>query len=296
MAYCSNCGKELVEGAKFCYDCGAPAQPVENERKTIYDGEIHKCPNCGDTIDAYEAVCEACGYEIRGRKATYSDKLSDDGKKRKNSTDLTEKDMAKITLIRSFPIPNTKEDLLEFIIAAAANINITRVEGWDDISHSEVAISEAWQAKLEQAYEKAKVGFSTSVEFEKVQDIYQGVKMAVSKQRKKSKYISITCIVGIILFIVVLWGFIGFDIISDKREIRKENERLNEIVEEIYNEIDVENYTSARIKASSLVFAVSNDYSNDYEEYWDKKRDEIVSVIDNVEGITVDTEITDKDN
>lgn len=32
--FCSNCGKELVEGAKFCSECGAPVGAiVANERK-----------------------------------------------------------------------------------------------------------------------------------------------------------------------------------------------------------------------------------------------------------------------
>lgn len=48
MAFCTNCGYQLTEGAKFCFNCGTkvnmqePSQDVH--RKVAYDGEIHKCP------------------------------------------------------------------------------------------------------------------------------------------------------------------------------------------------------------------------------------------------------------
>ena len=38
----------------------------------VFEGTIHKCPNCGDILDAYESVCEACGYERRGANSTSS--------------------------------------------------------------------------------------------------------------------------------------------------------------------------------------------------------------------------------
>ena len=67
MAFCSYCGKELSAGAKFCFECGKPVEmQEETARKTVYSGEIHKCPQCGEVLNAYEAYCSACGYEIRG--------------------------------------------------------------------------------------------------------------------------------------------------------------------------------------------------------------------------------------
>ena len=49
MAFCSYCGKELSAGAKFCFECGKPVEmQEETARKTVYSGEIHKCPRCGE--------------------------------------------------------------------------------------------------------------------------------------------------------------------------------------------------------------------------------------------------------
>ena len=74
MAFCINCGQELTEGSKFCAGCGKAVSDNSStsQRKIIYEGEIYKCPNCGDILDAYESVCEICGYERRGEKATGS--------------------------------------------------------------------------------------------------------------------------------------------------------------------------------------------------------------------------------
>lgn len=74
MVFCINCGQELTEGSKFCAGCGKAVSDNSStsQRKIIYEGEIYKCPNCGDILDAYESVCETCGYERRGAKATGS--------------------------------------------------------------------------------------------------------------------------------------------------------------------------------------------------------------------------------
>lgn len=38
--YCTNCGSELKEGAKFCTGCGAPAEQAEDEHKVISEEQI----------------------------------------------------------------------------------------------------------------------------------------------------------------------------------------------------------------------------------------------------------------
>ena len=67
MPFCSHCGHQLAEGAKFCYECGAKVGATNtthtNQRKTVYDGEIHKCPNCGALMEPFEIKCDVCGYE-----------------------------------------------------------------------------------------------------------------------------------------------------------------------------------------------------------------------------------------
>ena len=139
MAFCINCGNPIVDGAKFCHNCGASQTGTTNntQRKTVYEGEIHKCPNCGETIDSFTPKCPSCGFEFRGVKPVSSvqelsirlaniDQQRRFNNRRKsvfNSREPDEIDKQKIDLISTFPIPNTKEDLYEFIILAASNID-----------------------------------------------------------------------------------------------------------------------------------------------------------------------------
>ena len=74
MAFCINCGQELAEGAKFCANCGTPtpndAHQESNERKSVYEGEIRKCPNCGEVINSFVSICPACGFELNSKRVS----------------------------------------------------------------------------------------------------------------------------------------------------------------------------------------------------------------------------------
>ena len=59
MIFCTNCGKQLEDDAKFCSGCGksvGQSTSAEGKRKVEYKGTIHKCPNCGEILDAF-IVC-----------------------------------------------------------------------------------------------------------------------------------------------------------------------------------------------------------------------------------------------
>ena len=84
-------------------------------------------------------------------------------------------------MIKSFPIPNTIEEITEFVILAAGNIdvNLSRVSlgnKWgrlgNDYKANERGISDAWVGKLQQAYQKAELSFSDIQIFEKIKEIY----------------------------------------------------------------------------------------------------------------------------
>ena len=131
MSFCTNCGAQIAEGAKFCTNCGAASTRPESGRKTVYDGNVHKCPNCGEALTAFASVCPTCGYEIRGKSAVASVQTFYSDLSKAQTTEQMDR------MIRNFPIPNTKEDIIEFMILASSNI----------LGEDERDIYEAWLAK-----------------------------------------------------------------------------------------------------------------------------------------------------
>ena len=169
MAFCSNCGQQLAEGAKFCSKCGMPVPTILNNhsaRRITYEGEIYKCPNCGEVLESFAAVCPACGYEIRDNHVSRT--VSEFSNKLEQAHTLEQK----VELIRDFPIANNKEDVFEFIILASTNLT-------NDMPRD---LYKAWVSKFEQSYQKAKVMFEGTADFEVIQKIYDETQKKIKKE------------------------------------------------------------------------------------------------------------------
>lgn len=194
MAYCPNCGTKLVDGDVFCGNCGkrieaatAPCEPVFSQAPTEESGSptketkpksgITRCPACGEIVDKNAVICPSCGYGIRdvadGSIALLSQKLDLIESKRPQKRKKDEKgtisatDERKISLIRSWPIPNNKDDLIEFAAMASGNCiappNMYRT--------AEDALADAWRSKFDQAYAKAEHLFGDSEDFALIKDL-----------------------------------------------------------------------------------------------------------------------------
>ena len=73
MAYCAQCGAQLVEGAKICQKCGSSVHggnTYTNQRQQEFAGKVYKCPQCGEVLNSFKINCPSCGYELRGTKAS----------------------------------------------------------------------------------------------------------------------------------------------------------------------------------------------------------------------------------
>lgn len=220
MAYCSNCGNQLEEGAKFCSNCGTPVESGNNnQRKTSYDGEIHKCPSCGEVLPAFAAVCPACGYELRDTKANNSvqalvsklQQIENEGSSKGiNKVGrvfgiLGDSDERKLSLIKNFPIPNTKEDILEFAVLAATNVDATSYTNADDDYKKK--LSDAWLAKLEQAYRKAKIVLAGDTRFNEIQALYDDTHKSIKEEKKATNRLALIgafMLVAMVVFFIVL--------------------------------------------------------------------------------------------
>ena len=109
-------------------------QPYKSkQRETVYEGNIHKCTHCGETLDSFAVSCPACGYGIRGKRA------ADSVQEFYSDLRTTQTTVQKGHMIRNFPIPNAKEDIIESMILASSNI----------LGEDERDIYVAWIVKFE---------------------------------------------------------------------------------------------------------------------------------------------------
>lgn len=304
MSFCQNCGKEIDSNAKFCNECGEPITPTVKKddmlkRKTVYEGEIHKCPNCGEVLESFITNCSACGYELRGTKVSnsvseFAIKLEQIEASRENTKShsvigklygsdgqLSKTDEQKIGLIRSFSIPNNKEDIFEFMILAASNID-TKLYGLGNqgvITASQRAVSDAWWAKFDQAYEKAKITFGNSADFTEIENIYVKTHMRIKKEKMKLPMILGVCI-GIPLLIIIVCLILPEP--SQETKIEAREIQLENIVDQIEDDIAEGDFADARNKAYTLTFDA--ELSSERSEYWENKQEEILELIEQASG------------
>lgn len=225
MAFCTNCGQQVADGAKFCANCGTPiSQNTSNsERTKIFDGEIHKCPNCGEVLKAFEAVCPSCKFEIRGAKISstvselvrkieeldrkkYDDSFTKRIKRILDGAKLSPIEEQKISLISNFPIPNTKEDILEFMIFSSSHI-LAEKPGGDISEHDELLYKElkkAWEMKFEQAYDKAKICIKSDEDRTEIEQCYNRTIIEPKKKRRKIVLLSVLIPLIMIITSIVL--------------------------------------------------------------------------------------------
>ena len=294
MKYCINCGKGFQDNARFCPYCGTPAYSEKGSARTVvYEGEIHKCPNCGEMVGSFTTKCPTCGFEFRNSQPVnsvkeLSKKLEEIEKKRSErktgwkkffdtEDQITETDQEKVSLIQSFAIPNLKEDLFEFIVLASSNINMQRYADPHRITASERAVSDAWYSKFEQSFQKARLCFEGDPDLKKMEDIFEGKHKDIRKAKKNYRFklampIILYLLVGILLPALALVGVFS----------REEDSRLNTLAGEINQEIESGNYVVARAKLANLVYSGPNTLGGrKLAKKWENIQTELYAVINN---------------
>lgn len=291
MPFCSKCGAEIIEGAKFCQECGAPisaqAEQYLGKRQQEYSGKIYKCPNCGEILNSFEAVCPACGYELRGVKATSSVQefakeiaaieASRPPKEKVKSfreiflndqTVIDETDSRIANAIQNFPIPNTKEDIMEFMILTSANIN-TEAFGVVETTKEEKrkkTIADAWLSKAKQVYVKARNSYGSDPDFQQIEDLYQSCVQDVGKQKKKRALKNFWLFAWIPLAWLLIFVFAFGNTSSTNRD---EVERLNNLIEQVQVDLQNEEYKLAMMNALSIKY---EGYDKEQERKWPIQR------------------------
>lgn len=133
-------------------------------------GDVRKCPSCGAIVPAFQGVCPECGYEFSGLEANLSSKkLADELKK-------TEKNSNQRIIIETFPIPNTKGDLLEFLTSLKPKIM--------DFSDP---LCNAYFKKYEECISKSELSFSNDKMFSSFLAEFPALKKKWTKQYNAAK-------------------------------------------------------------------------------------------------------------
>ncbi len=296
MAFCQKCGLKLDDSAKFCPECGNPVgQKNMSKRQQEFGGKIIKCPNCGETLNSFTSVCSACGYELRGADAAGTVKRFESELKQIEAGRKTEKgtgigkafakafganttntvDQQLASRISNFTVPNTQEDIFEFMILAASNIDPMAYDTSSDgyalaEREGKLMLSNAWDSKYNQVHQKAKMMFPNDPRLLEIEELYKAKKKEI--RSNKAKYTKL-----LLGFVIVFFASIGILIGSENRKEAELEKELKAIVVEIREDIKNGDYDDALIKANGLRFDESLDSKK--AEDWEEQREYLIDLI-----------------
>ncbi|RXJ51103.1 hypothetical protein [Gelidibacter gilvus] len=170
---------EMVLEAKL-FENNKSDKPVTVAPKSDKFGEVKKCPACGSMVQSFQIKCIDCGHEFSNVQSNASvnrlfEMLNEAESERKDEGMSVAKalggmfsayglgvdnriDSKKKTIISNFPIPTTKDDIVEFLSLAVPRAksvgNIFTRKEPENKSHNDFV--NVWKAKCEQIIMKAK--------------------------------------------------------------------------------------------------------------------------------------------
>lgn len=228
-----------------CLDKINSAKPKSNKK-----GELKTCPHCGANLGSFVGKCSECGHEIIGVESNHSAKEFFakveviKNKKRKFLDDGESNEMG--SLIQNFPIPNTKDDFIEF-----GTLCLTGMKTDD-------ATSEAWINKSTQIIAKGQMLFGNDPDINNlISSLQEGVK--TTKKSKRKSELSV-------LFILI--GFICVCLTPLIFLCNSEDEYMQDMLEQINNlpTPTAENYLDCYRQFSAITWTESTG-TNEYEAF-----------------------------
>lgn len=166
-----------------------PAEPVN--LANAKHGNVMSCPNCGAEVIGGKACCPECGYNFTNIKANSSaEKLA------KQLQELVEKEDArssnahglisglgefygsglsamakqatgkkdpKATLVENFPVPNTREDLLEFLTSIQPK---AKKPSFFTKNNATLALEHAYWSLYSNCINKARISYKDDPDFQ----------------------------------------------------------------------------------------------------------------------------------
>ena len=145
-------------------------------------------------------------------------------------------DSRKEELILNFPVPASREEILEFLNLASSKINsVTYFNAFSEETKYKDAWTKIWLRKIEQIHSKAAMAMKNDKEsFNDVNEMTKSARLLVKKNNHKVLHIAI----GFTLLIAALVIWIVVSVKSYAEEAKKERERLEKIQEEYKSQIN----------------------------------------------------------
>ncbi|MDB9775616.1 hypothetical protein OAB47_05220 [Vicingaceae bacterium] len=153
-------------------------------------GNVKTCPACGATVKSFTTKCLDCGHEYRATKGvssiiTLTEKIGTIDPNILNYNDVIE------GIISNFPIPNNKEDLLEFIA-----VGISKAGGF------EASIKKTWADKADEAINKLEIISINDLTFKPHVDNYRKM---LRKKKIKSNMNMFFLLLGVAAFVALAY-------------------------------------------------------------------------------------------
>lgn len=253
-------------------------------------------------LRSFQVACPSCGHEFRDALASnaikeFSRKLDEIESKSKSiskkgsiakafgAKNNTEELL--LNHIRNFNVPNTKEDVFEFMILASSNINTSVVAACNSSDAGANGVKEfnamkarndAWISKVEQVYQKASLFFGTDADFVRIQNIYDKTMGALNKAKKDQNWKKLKAFLPVLVLCIFSFSvLIGAGIVHSNKE-----KKLEETVKEIQIDIQNGDYDAALIKAQGL--HMDDGWSDESEAHWDEQRESLIQLIEEKKG------------
>ena len=244
--------------------------------KNNKEGDIQKCPSCGSPVTSFSLTCNYCGHEFRNTKSSHT--IQDFFKEFK----IIPKEQQS-NFINNYPIPNNKEDILEFLSLAIGNCNYSILVEKNTYKEREIL---AWQNKVNTIIHKGKIAFANDNSLFLIQEFEKELSKITRKNfivRNRKEIIGM----GLTL-IILIFGFVPYWSNQNKNhdlEVNKEKERLELVMNKVNNLIDGKEYEKSKIFISQLKWEYSDAYSHrdtdELKKSWDEKREKMLLEIEN---------------
>lgn len=169
-------------------------KPESTAPKSNKLGDVKKCPSCGAMVQSFQGFCPDCGYAFEDVAANESVKKLSELLNKAELDEMRDEDdyVEKETIIKTFPIPSSKANLIELISFIQTSIS----------NEEDSYTRKAFEAKLQECFMKAKLMFPNDAHLQSlIQDVNK-INTQLKSERKKAN--AKGAVLGVILIVIGL--------------------------------------------------------------------------------------------